>query len=102
MKQKKNESSEFEIDDREEYVTETGKIITGAEMDAFAEEFATTDIDLSKLKPRGRPLLGLAPSKVLQVRLDPELALKLNERAETENTTKSEIMRQALTRYLAS
>lgn len=90
------------IDDSEEFVTESGKIVTGADLDAMAEELEKTDFDLSLIRPRGRPLLGDAPSKVLQVRLDPELATKLNKRAETEHTTNSEIMRQALNRYLAS
>ena len=51
---------------------------------------------------RGRPALGDGPSRVVQVRLDPELYGDLETRVEAEGTTASSIMREALRRYLAS
>lgn len=51
---------------------------------------------------RGRPTLGDGPSRVVQVRLDPELFGDLESRIEAEGTTASVIMREALRRYLAS
>jgi metal-responsive CopG/Arc/MetJ family transcriptional regulator len=49
---------------------------------------------------RGRPMLGSSRSRVESVRLDPELRRQLLERAETEGTTASELIRKALRRYL--
>lgn len=51
---------------------------------------------------RGRPSLGDGPSRVVQVRLDPELYSALETRIESEGATASTIMREALRRYLAS
>lgn len=51
---------------------------------------------------RGRPPLGDGPSRVVQVRLDPDLFGDLESRIEAEGTTASVIMREALRRYLAS
>lgn len=96
---KKYESYE---DNREAIVTATGKILTAAELDVMADELPSMEFDIDKIRPRGRPLLGDAPSKIVQVRLDPELAEKLSVRAEQDHTTSSDVLRQALTRYLAS
>jgi uncharacterized protein (DUF4415 family) len=49
---------------------------------------------------RGRPSLGSAPASVESVRLDPELRDQLAERAKADQTTPSEIIRQALRDYL--
>ena len=49
---------------------------------------------------RGRPTLGSAPATVESVRLDPELRAELLERAQSEGTTTSEIIREALRRFL--
>ncbi|MGE5131446.1 MAG: CopG family transcriptional regulator [Gemmatimonadota bacterium] len=49
---------------------------------------------------RGRPMLGSAPSEVVPVRLDPDLRLAGEARAEAEHTTTSEIIREALSRFL--
>ena len=49
---------------------------------------------------RGRPALGSAPASVESVRLDPELRRLLLDRAEAEGTTTSELIREALRRYL--
>jgi Ribbon-helix-helix protein, copG family len=47
-----------------------------------------------------RPALGSAPASVESVRLDPELRDQLLERAKAEGTTTSEVIREALRRFL--
>ncbi len=49
---------------------------------------------------RGRPALGSAPAEVESVRLDPELRQELAERARHDGTTTSEVIREALRRFL--
>lgn len=49
---------------------------------------------------RGRPRLGSAPSTVESVRLDPELKARLARRAEAEGVPVSEVIREALHKYL--
>jgi hypothetical protein len=49
---------------------------------------------------RGRPALGSAPASVESVRLDPELRSELLQRAQSDGTTPSEIIREALRRFL--
>jgi hypothetical protein len=67
-----------------------------------AEAEAGYDLDtLRERRPkRGRPTLGSAAASVESVRLDPELRHELAERARHENTTTSEIIREALRRFL--
>lgn len=50
--------------------------------------------------PRGRPSMGSAPSEAYSVRLEPELRQSLEERAAASNTTPSEVIREAVRRYL--
>jgi hypothetical protein len=47
-------------------------------------------------------MLGAAPADVVPVRLDPDLKQAVKARAEAEHTTTSEIIREALRRFLAS
>lgn len=62
---------------------------------------AEAGFDIATLRRRpGRPAMGSAPAESLPVRLDPELRQALNDRAESDNTTASEIVREALRRYL--
>jgi hypothetical protein len=60
------------------------------------------DHELTVVYRRGRPPLGQGPSRVVQVRLDPDLHSDLEARVESEGATASTIMREALRRYLAS
>jgi hypothetical protein len=83
--------------------TTTGKPITDDVVDALAADAETGyDVDalLARRGKRGRPSLGSAPSSVESVRLDPELRDELAQRAEADGTTPSEVIRQALRRYL--
>ena len=55
---------------------------------------------IARRPKRGRPALGSSPASVESVRLDPELRQQLLERAESEGTTTSEVIREALRRFL--
>jgi hypothetical protein len=48
----------------------------------------------------GRPAMGSSAASVESVRLDPELSEALRERAEHEGRTNSDLIREALRRYL--
>ncbi len=83
--------------------TRSGKPITDKEIEALAAEAeAGYDVDalLARRGKRGRPALGSAPASVESVRLDPELRGQLLERAKAEGTTTSEVIREALRRFL--
>ena len=83
--------------------TASGKPITDADVQALAAEAeAGYDVDalVSRRGKRGRPSLGSAPATVESVRLDPELRQELVVRAKADGTTPSEVIRQALRRYL--
>jgi len=69
-----------------------------------AEAEAEAGYDVAQLRARrgkrGRPALGSAPAEVESVRLDPELRQELAERARHDGTTTSEVIREALRRFL--
>lgn len=77
--------------------------ITDVEVEALAAEAeAGYDVDelIARRPKRGRPALGSGPASVESVRLDPELREQLAERARAEGTTTSEVIREALRRFL--
>jgi hypothetical protein len=83
--------------------TRSGQPITDAEVEALAAEAeAGYDVDrlIARRRRRGRPALGSSAASVESVRLDPELRGELLERARSEGTTTSEIIREALRRFL--
>jgi hypothetical protein len=83
--------------------TRSGQPITDTDVQALAAEAeAGYDVDrlIERRPKRGRPALGSSPATVESVRLDPELRLELLQRARSEGTTTSEIIREALRRYL--
>lgn len=83
--------------------TRSGRPITEADVEALAAEAeAGYDVDelIARRPKRGRPALGSAPASVESVRLDPELQRELAERARTEGSTPSDIIREALRRFL--
>jgi hypothetical protein len=83
--------------------TRSGQPITDADIEALAAEAeAGYDVDLliSRRPKRGRPALGSSAASVESVRLDPELRGELLARARSEGTTTSEIIREALRRFL--
>ncbi len=83
--------------------TRSGKPITNKEVETFATEAESgydVDVLLARRGKRGRPALGSAPASVESVRLDPELRDQLLERAKAEGSTTSEVIREALRRFL--
>ncbi|MCI0679462.1 MAG: ribbon-helix-helix protein, CopG family [Actinobacteria bacterium] len=82
--------------------TRSGRTLTDEEIDAFSTEVAETDYDVETLKTRrrGRPSMGSGPADVVPVRIDPELLAAIEARAEAEQTTTSDIIREAIRRFL--
>lgn len=84
------------------YTTKSGKTLTDADIEQLADGAAHADYDIDALKQRrrGRPLIGSAPAEVVPVRLDPELRAAVEARATADQTTASDIIREALRRFL--
>ncbi len=81
--------------------TRSGKLIT----DELVEEAAKRaeegfDVDEILRRRGGRPPMGSAAASVESVRLDPELSDALRARAAKEGRTNSDLIREALRRYL--
>ena len=80
--------------------SKAGVELTDEVLDQMAEE-AEAGLDVTKLRRRpGRPAMGSGPADALPVRLDPELRQALDDRAAAEHTTASDVVREALRRYL--
>lgn len=88
--------------DQNEHRTRSGRTLTDEDIDAIAREVEETDYDVEALKTRrrGRPPMGSGPADVVPVRIDPELRAAIEARAEADHTTTSEIIREALRRFL--
>lgn len=88
--------------DPKEHRTRTGRTLTDDDIDAIAREVEEAEYDVEALKTRrrGRPPMGSAPADVVPVRIDPELRAAIEARAEADQTTTSEIIREALRRFL--
>jgi len=84
------------------YRTRSGRALPDSEIEQIADEAERGDYDVEILTAhkRGRPLIGSAPAEVVPVRIDPELRAAIDQRAEAEHTTTSEIIREALRRFL--
>jgi len=83
--------------------TRSGRILTDEMIDQMATEVAETEYDVEELKTRrrrGRPPMGSGPADVLPVRIDPELRAAIEARAERDHTTASDVIRQAIRRFL--
>jgi hypothetical protein len=83
--------------------TKSGQPVTDEDIEKLAAEAeAGYDVDalIARRNKRGRPTIGSAAASVESVRLDPELRRQLIERAQSEGTTPSELIREALRRYL--
>ncbi len=83
--------------------TKSGAVLTPEIEEGLADE-AEAGYDLEAAVPRkiGRPSLGRGVSPRLDLRIEPDLAEALHERAEEEHRSISAIARDALRRYLAS
>ncbi len=82
--------------------TASGRVLTDEDIDAIATRVETDVFDVEELKSRrrGRPMIGTAPAEVVPVRIDPELKAAIDARAIADETTTSEVIREALRRYL--
>jgi len=67
---------------------------------AQAEDGYDVERLIKRRGKRGRPALGSSPASVESVRLDPELRSELLQRAQSDGKTPSEIIREALRRFL--
>lgn len=90
------------MSDPKEHRARRGRTLTDADIDAIAREVEEADYDVESLKTRrrGRPPMGSGPAEVVPVRIDPELREAIEARAEADHTTTSEIIREALRRFL--
>ena len=80
--------------------TSRSKPVTEADIERMVAE-AEAGYDIAKLRPLGgRPPMGSGPAEVVPVRLDPELRAAVEARATADDTTTSEIIREALRRFL--
>jgi hypothetical protein len=83
------------------YVTKSGRVLNDVDIDALADEVAgIIEVDTLKARRRGRPRLDGGPADVVPVRLDAGLRAAAEARASTDNTTMSDVIREALRRYL--
>jgi hypothetical protein len=81
--------------------TRSGRPITDELIEQLANEAeAGFDVDEILRRRGGRPPMGTSAAAVESVRLDPELSRELRERAEREGRTNSDVIREALRRYL--
>lgn len=77
--------------------TINGVPVTEAQIAAWAAEAeAGYDIDALKKRGRGRPGRGAEPSQVVALRLTAEEIAAIDERAEREGKSRSDIIRDAL------
>ena len=85
------------------YRLKSGIVVNDSDIQRMAEDVATRDFDLSKFtRLPGRPLMGKAVAEVVPVRIEPSIVKSIDRRAKKEGTTRSDIIRQAITNYLAS
>lgn len=84
------------------YKTKTGRALTDDDLDTIADEVESADYDVEELKTRrrGRPAMGSGPADVVPVRIDPELKDAIEARAAADHTTTSEIIREAIRKFL--
>ena len=85
------------------YRLKSGFVVTDLDIQRMADDVAKRDFDLSKFtRLPGRPLMGKAVAEVVPVRIEPSIVKSIDRRAKKEGTTRSDIIRQAITNYLAS
>lgn len=77
-----------------------GVPVTDEMIQRWADE-AEQGYDVDQLRKRGRKPMGDGPARVVPVRLDDTLLSALDERAERDHTTRSELIRAALRAYVA-
>lgn len=88
-------------------MTTKGRTPTDEEIVEMADNFATrefSDNELTTIKKSRRraPTIGEAAAEVLTFRAPPTYKERIKQRAETDHTTESQVIRDALDAYLAS
>ena len=87
---------------RRTYKTKTGRILTDADFEALATE-AEKGYDVSDLPRRpGRPLIGSSPATAVPIRMHADLLAATQALAEAEETSVSELVRDAVGAYLCT
>ncbi len=80
--------------------SKAGVELTNEVLDRMADQ-AEEGLDITTLRRRpGRPAMGSAPAESFPVRLAPDLRRALDDRAASDETTASQIVREALRQYL--
>lgn len=80
--------------------TSGGREVSEETIERLSAE-AEAGYDPARLRPvLGRPAMGSAPARVVPVRLDPELEAALRERVESEHSSTSAVIREALRAWL--
>jgi len=82
--------------------TATGREVTDEEIASMAADLEVMEFDIDALKARrrGRPMIGTAPAEVVPVRIDPALKAAIDARAAADDVSISEVIRNALKKYL--
>lgn len=80
--------------------TINGQPVTDEQLQAWADE-AEAGYNVEVLLKRGRKPVGDGAARVVPVRLDDSLLSALDERAEHDHVSRSEIIRAALRAYVA-
>lgn len=77
-----------------------GRAVSQKEVQDLADE-AEAGFDVGVLKRRGgRRRMGSAPAAVVPVRIDPELKAAIDARVAADDSSTSEVIREALRRFL--
>ena len=76
-----------------------GQTVTERDIHDWANE-AERGYDVEKLRRRGRKPIGDGPASVVPVRIDAALLAELNERAERDHVSRSEVIRAAIRSYV--
>ena len=82
------------------YGTVGGVDITDEVVDRLVEHAEAGFPGVTPRRATGRPALGSGPATTVAVRLDPDLHRALVERVEGDHTNASQIIRDALRKYL--
>ena len=77
-----------------------GVPVTEEKIQEWADE-AERGYDVEQLRKRGRKPMGDGPARVVPVRVDDTLLSALDQRAEHDHVSRSELIRAALRAYVA-
>ncbi|OFE16037.1 CopG family transcriptional regulator [Humibacillus sp. DSM 29435] len=80
--------------------TVNGVPVSEEKIREWAEE-AERGYDVEKLRKRGRKPMGDGPARVVPVRVDDTLLSALDQRAEHDHLSRSEVIRAAIRAYVA-